>query len=148
MTSLVATFCRATDKLCLHGVSLLYTCVESAYRVERGAPGRHVAHVISLPLKPLQLTRTFFFALNDCAIRSHNCNGTKRPTLCIVPYTRYLYRHKNHYTLSTHTAKVPEASRLELVEPLRLSVKPLCNNPNAIRLANCYSKATDRAMMM
>jgi hypothetical protein len=21
------------------------------------------------------------------------CNGTKRPTLCTVPYTRYLYRH-------------------------------------------------------
>ena len=24
-----------------------------------------------------------------------DCNGTKRPTLCTVPYRRYLYRHRD-----------------------------------------------------
>jgi hypothetical protein len=31
--------------------------------------------------------------------RAHNCNGTKRPTLCTVPYTRYLYRHRKVFEL-------------------------------------------------
>jgi hypothetical protein len=48
----VASFCRATDKVSLHNVSLVYTCVESAHRVEGGASGQHVAHVMSLPHKP------------------------------------------------------------------------------------------------
>jgi hypothetical protein len=34
----------ATDMACLHDVSLIYTCVESAHGVEGGAPGQHTWH--------------------------------------------------------------------------------------------------------
>ena len=40
----VATFFRATDKVYLHDISLMYTCVESAYGVDGGAPGQRTWH--------------------------------------------------------------------------------------------------------
>jgi hypothetical protein len=40
----VATFCRATDKVYLHDVFLMYLCVESARGVEKGAAGQHTWH--------------------------------------------------------------------------------------------------------
>jgi hypothetical protein len=35
-SAVVATFCRAATRVCLHDVSLMYLCVESAYGVEGG----------------------------------------------------------------------------------------------------------------
>jgi hypothetical protein len=35
---------RAIIKVCLHDVSLMYTCLESAHGVEGGAPGQRTWH--------------------------------------------------------------------------------------------------------
>jgi hypothetical protein len=40
----VAISLVATDMVCLHDVSLMYNCVESAHGVEGGAPGQHTWH--------------------------------------------------------------------------------------------------------
>jgi hypothetical protein len=43
-SAVVATFCRAATRVCLHDVSLMYLCVESAHGVEGGAAGQHTWH--------------------------------------------------------------------------------------------------------
>ena len=40
----VAIFFVATDMICLHDVSLIYTCMESTHGVEGGAPGQRTWH--------------------------------------------------------------------------------------------------------
>jgi hypothetical protein len=40
----VATSCVAIGMICLHDVSLMYVCVESAHGVEGGAPGQRTWH--------------------------------------------------------------------------------------------------------
>jgi hypothetical protein len=40
-----------------------------------------------------------------------NCNGTKRPTLCTLPYTRYLYRHINYYPRMPAARPQPSSNR-------------------------------------
>jgi hypothetical protein len=42
--AVVATFCMAVTRVCLHDVSLMYLCVESVHRVEGGAAGQHTWH--------------------------------------------------------------------------------------------------------
>jgi hypothetical protein len=42
--AVVATFCMAATRVCLHDVSLMYLCVESAHGVEGGAAGQHTWH--------------------------------------------------------------------------------------------------------
>jgi hypothetical protein len=39
--AVVATFCMAATRVCLHNVSLMYLYVESAHGVEGGAAGQH-----------------------------------------------------------------------------------------------------------
>jgi hypothetical protein len=39
--AVVATFCMAATRVCLHDVSLMYLCVESAHGEEGGAAGQH-----------------------------------------------------------------------------------------------------------
>ena len=38
-SAVLATFCIVPGRVYLHDVSLMYTCVESAYRTEEGVPG-------------------------------------------------------------------------------------------------------------
>jgi hypothetical protein len=40
----VAISCVAIVMICLHGVYLMYICVESAHGVEGGAPGQRTWH--------------------------------------------------------------------------------------------------------
>jgi hypothetical protein len=54
-----------------------------------------------------QLLGTLVTAQDSRGIRqktTNNCNGTKRPTLCTVPYTRYLccYNNEHHHRNIEH----------------------------------------------
>jgi hypothetical protein len=52
--AVVVTLYMATIRVYLHDVSLMLVRVEGAHRGVGGAPGQHVAHVISLSHKPSQ----------------------------------------------------------------------------------------------
>jgi hypothetical protein len=65
-------------------------------------------------LKGLRETFTLVSKLTDDATPGNIpgeldfCNGTKRPTLCTVPYTRYLYRYNFDWTAIFHwTSSLP-----------------------------------------
>jgi hypothetical protein len=52
LSAVVIALCRAIRVVCLHDVSVMYTCLESAHERGRSARTTHVARVTSLPHEP------------------------------------------------------------------------------------------------